>query len=285
MRGAGLVLLTALAMVVVACGSGVDSTSSESTSPTVSPTPATSDDAPPADDDPGDPGTTVVADGDSFSVLAGEGVAVDLDDLATNLTDRLVAAGHTEAAVEVDGDRITVDPGDGPLDQLALEDLVATPGRLEMRPVREVSAPDCEASVPSGAAQVDVYPELDDTGAVAACYTLGPRGLTNDAIEDAAATLGPTFEEQWTVSPVFTPAGIDGFNLLAFSCNSASAGCPTRQVAIALDGVVVSAPTINEPSFERDQIQISGAFTEAEAKALAAALRTEPLPNGLEVVE
>lgn len=283
MKVAGLVVLAGLTTIVVACGSGIESTSSDATSPTT--TSAAGDDPTPTSADPGDPSTTVVAAGESFSVLAGEGVAVDLDDLAENLTDRLLAAGHTEATVEVDGDRTTVDPGDGPLDQLALEDLVSTPGRLEMRPVRAVGGTECEVSTPTGIAQVAVYPELDDTGAVLLCYTLSPRGLTNDAIEDATATIGASNIEEWFVNPVLTPAGIDRFNLMALGCSSASAGCPTRQLAIAVDGVVLSAPTVNEPSFERDQIQISGTFTEAEAKALAAALRIEPLPNGLEVVE
>jgi preprotein translocase subunit SecD len=45
---------------------------------------------------------------------------------------------------------------------------------------------------------------------------------------------------------------------------------------------VVSAPTIQQASFQRDQIQISGSFTESEAKDLALVLRYGSLPVNLE---
>lgn len=48
--------------------------------------------------------------------------------------------------------------------------------------------------------------------------------------------------------------------------------CPTGQVAILLDGEVLSAPTVQQPSFERDQIVIAGEFTEPEATDIAQTL-------------
>ena len=48
--------------------------------------------------------------------------------------------------------------------------------------------------------------------------------------------------------------------------------CPARQLGIVVDRTVISAPSINAPEFERDQISISGGFTQAEAEALAAGL-------------
>lgn len=235
-------------------------------------------------------GTTAAAGGgDAFAVLAGEGVPVDLDELAANLQDRLVAAGHDDGVAVVDGDRVQVTPGPGPLDADALDDLLATPGRLEMRPVLEVLPPDCAAVEPTGTPEVAVYPELDGDGAVVACYSLAPSGITNDAIEDASATFP---NGSWVVNPIFTEAGIEAFNALAADCVATTPDCPTGMVAIAVDGVVLTAPTVNEPSFQRDQIQISGGggdpatgqFTKAEARVIAASLRVEPLPSGLEVV-
>jgi preprotein translocase subunit SecD len=49
-------------------------------------------------------------------------------------------------------------------------------------------------------------------------------------------------------------------------------GSPLGQLALLVDGEVVTAPTITEPSYRRDQIQIAGTFDEDEAEALAAAL-------------
>ncbi len=102
---AGVGLVVALAVIGAGCGRGT-STSSDTSSATST---------------TGDGSTTVATTDDSFNVLAGEGVPVDLDDLATNLSDRLVAAGYADATVEVAGDRVTVTPGDGPLDPATLE--------------------------------------------------------------------------------------------------------------------------------------------------------------------
>lgn len=274
------------AVVLAGCGSGSDTDAGGATT-TSAPATTTSATIPGS-------GTTAGAAGDSFAVLAGEGVPVDLDELAGNLRDRLVAADHVDATVEVAGDRVEVTPGLGPLDDAALDDLLSTPGRLEVRPVLEVLPPDCEVVAPTGGPEVAVYPQLDTEGTVVTCYSLDPSGLTNDAVEDANATFSATSPDgSWVVNPVFTEAGLDAFNALATECYSATATCPTGRVAFAVDGVVLTAPIVNEPTFERDQIQISGGsgqdpstgtFTEAEARVLAAALRVEPLPSGLEVV-
>jgi preprotein translocase subunit SecD len=58
--------------------------------------------------------------------------------------------------------------------------------------------------------------------------------------------------------------------------------CPTGRLAIVLDSVVQSAPTINEPSYSKDSISISGSFSEGEAKDLALVLRYGSLPVELE---
>ena len=76
--------------------------------------------------------------------------------------------------------------------------------------------------------------------------------------------------------------GIDTFNAIAAQCYAKAETCPTGQLAIVLDSRVVSAPTIQQPSFERDQIQITGSFTESEAKDLALVLRYGSLPVNLE---
>lgn len=48
--------------------------------------------------------------------------------------------------------------------------------------------------------------------------------------------------------------------------------CPSGQLVIVVDRTVLSAPSINAPELERDQISISGRFTCDEAEALAAGL-------------
>ncbi len=108
-------------------------------------------------------------------------------------------------------------------------------------------------------------------------YLLGPAALDGTAIETAhrAKQVDPP-----SVEIVFRP-GIDGigrFNRVAAMCFDRAETCPTSQLAIVLDGRVLSAPMIQLPEFERDQIQISGDFDEQSANALAASLRSGSLP-------
>ena len=132
----------------------------------------------------------------------------------------------------------------------------------------------------------EIDPECDpEPGDPAKCwvarYWLGPTALKGDALSDANASFP---QNAWVVNPVFKSGedGIDQFNAVAAQCNTAAPSCPTTQLAIVLDGVVISAPQIQQPSFERDQIQITGNFDEGSAKDLALVLRYGSLPVELE---
>ncbi|MFN8024456.1 MAG: protein translocase subunit SecD [Acidimicrobiales bacterium] len=71
-------------------------------------------------------------------------------------------------------------------------------------------------------------------------------------------------------------AGRDVWNQIASECYSGGSSCPSRQLAIELDGEIISAPTVNQPSFSTD-VQITGSFTEGEAKNLANVLKSGSL--------
>lgn len=124
--------------------------------------------------------------------------------------------------------------------------------------------------------------EIDDDGKVVSTYQLGPAGATGKIVSTASAQLSQAGE--WSVAlEIRGGDGIAAFNTMASECFSRQPTCPSGQLAIVLDSVVVSAPTIQQASFERDQIQISGSFTESEAKDLALVLRYGSLPVALEV--
>ncbi len=116
---------------------------------------------------------------------------------------------------------------------------------------------------------------------------LGPTLLTGTALETASAGTGA---QGWQVNPVFRegPDGIDLFNAAAALCNAGAEACPPTQtssvgrLAIVLDGIVQSAPSINSSFFSRNQIEITGAFTPEEATDLATALKFGALPVELE---
>ena len=97
-------------------------------------------------------------------------------------------------------------------------------------------------------------------------FVLAPAELTGEVIEEAAAT----FQGQWIVNLSLNDEGALLFDQMAVANYE-------RQVAIVLDGVVESAPTINAVEFN-GQAVISGSFDEAEAKNLALVLRFGALP-------
>jgi preprotein translocase subunit SecD len=114
-------------------------------------------------------------------------------------------------------------------------------------------------------------------------YVLGPTLATGRIVRTAAADIQTG---QWMVGLEMRGGedGIDKFNEIAAQCYQAAdpAVCPTGRLAIVLDSVVQSAPTINNPTFAADQISISGSFSESEAKDLALVLRYGSLPVELE---
>lgn len=123
----------------------------------------------------------------------------------------------------------------------------------------------------------DGYAMLSD--AEGSRYCLGPVLLTSVALE--AAETDTDELDNHTLLLRFLPGaqGIDRFNAAASLCFSQSDMCPAGQLAMVLDGNVLSAPTINAASFERDQIRISGSFTAEDAEGLTETITASILSN------
>ena len=119
-------------------------------------------------------------------------------------------------------------------------------------------------------------PELDDDGKEVARYQLGPTEATGDILSGASAQLEGV--GQWLVAVEIRGSRLDDFNRIATSCFNKEPTCPTGQLAIVLDGVVESAPGIENPTFDRQGVSITGQFTEREAKDLALVLKYGSLP-------
>ena len=122
--------------------------------------------------------------------------------------------------------------------------------------------------------------QYDDDGNEVGRYRLGPAEATGEILSGASAVIQGV--GQWAVGVQVRGDRIDEFNAIAAECFNGAPTCPTRQLAIVLDGRVVSAPSINAPSFNPDDISISGDFSEGEAKDLALVLRYGSLPVELE---
>lgn len=174
---------------------------------------------------------------------------------STDTTAPVVAVEEpTVAAAE---DPLAVDPATGGLTDAAC---TTTLKADQLNPTGEALLPQCS------------------DGVLLVTYKVGPVGLTGSALDTARANLGES--GQWVVQPVFkdNADGIGKFNGAAAQCYAKAPNCPSGQLAIVLDGQVISAPSINAASFKADQIEISGSFNERTAKDLATALKYGALP-------
>ena len=109
-------------------------------------------------------------------------------------------------------------------------------------------------------------------------YVVGPAGASGKVFKNDARADIQTGE--WTVV-VSLQSGPDGdvlWNKLAAECFNKTEVCPTGQLAMVLDGTVISAPTVNEPEFTGGSVQISGSFTPEEARDLAKILEFGAVP-------
>lgn len=97
-------------------------------------------------------------------------------------------------------------------------------------------------------------------------------------VKSASAASDPTSGTE-LVNLAFKGSGQDRWTNLTKEAFGQSA--PTNQAAITLDGVVVSAPTIQ--GVINGDAQISGSFTQVQAKALASTLRYGALPVAFSV--
>lgn len=113
----------------------------------------------------------------------------------------------------------------------------------------------------------------DRTGV--ARYILAPAQVVGRDVKGATAAIDPQSTSGWFVSLDFTGDGTKKFGSL--TQNVVNLPAPQNQVAIVLDGVVVSAPRINE-AILGGQAQITGSFTQVEAQDLANVLKYGSLP-------
>jgi preprotein translocase subunit SecD len=105
-------------------------------------------------------------------------------------------------------------------------------------------------------------------------YLLGPTAVEGTRIDDAQAGLRQNSVE-WIVTLDFDGKGSAEFREV--TTGLVGKPPPQNQFAIVLDNVVVSAPVVNEP-ITGGQAEISGDFTQQEARDLANVLRYGALP-------
>lgn len=114
-------------------------------------------------------------------------------------------------------------------------------------------------------------------------YLLGPAGATGEVFSnDSSAQIDAG---AWVVVAKLRGGaeGEDLWNALATKCFAGGTDCPTKSIAIILDGEVISAPVVQAPTFTNGTVQISGSFSESEAQDLARVLQFGAVPVKFEI--
>lgn len=113
-------------------------------------------------------------------------------------------------------------------------------------------------------------------------YILAPAEVEGNQVSKASAVLDNTNGNGWMVLLSFNGAGTTAFGHMTTRVTSLAS--PQNQAAIVLDGLVVSAPRINE-AINSGSAQITGNFTQTDATDLANKLKYGALPLALSVQE
>jgi len=106
-------------------------------------------------------------------------------------------------------------------------------------------------------------------------YILAPAEVLGRQVSKATAGIDQQGASAWYVLLTFNGDGTKAFG--ALTARVTSLASPQNQVAIVLDGLVVSAPVINE-AIPSGNAQITGSFTQVEAQDLANVLKYGALP-------
>jgi len=223
----------------------------------------------------------------------------DAKAIQTILLHRFGAVGARDAAVDVDATRglVRVRIPAGQVPPPALQRLLLQTAELRFRPVaysgtsplifvfsakpsaqidpsaRAAPFPGCAALIKKSPPDTDAAANvvLPDRGHQL-CYVLGPAVVTGASIASSATADDPN--QGWVATVKFK--NNDFVDKLARPYVG-------MEVAIEVDGVVQSAPTIQPGIVGRD-VQISGQFTKSEAQNLALLLRYGALPVQLRFV-
>ncbi|MEY2939200.1 MAG: protein translocase subunit SecD [Ilumatobacteraceae bacterium] len=114
-------------------------------------------------------------------------------------------------------------------------------------------------------------------------FLVGPAGASGQVFNNDASADITTGNWVVTVGLRKGALGEDVWNALTTKCFNREPTCPTGQIAIVLDGKVISAPVVQEAVFTGGNVQITGDFSETEARDLAKILEFGAVPVRFEV--
>lgn len=191
----------------------------------------------------------------------------DLGIIRDLVRDQLESGGIAEPDVRVEGSNVIVDlPGVNDREEALAK--VSVSGIVTLRPVLSCGLGGT-ADTAAGQAELPIL-------AGGTCI-VGPSNATGEVFARKSAGVGLDQSGGWAVNVDLSGLGEDQWNALAQQCFNGTAACPTGQLAIALDDVIQSAPVVRQPSFQ-GSVQISGSFTEDQARSLSDVLNRGAFP-------
>ncbi|MEU4428811.1 protein translocase subunit SecD [Actinoplanes sp. NPDC024001] len=196
------------------------------------------------------------------------------DEALEVLRRRVDELGVAEPTLARSGERRIIVELPGVTEPAEAVEVIGRTAQLTFRPVLAV------APGPSGK---DVLPSEDGER-----LRLGPAALSGQQVSGATAAISRS--GAWEVNLDFRGGGGEAWRKLTGTAACAPPGDPARRVAIVLDQEVISSPQVNEDvacdvGISGGRTQITGSFTEEEAKNLALLVRAGGLPVPVEIVE
>lgn len=239
--------------------------------------------------------------GTSVVLTAPEGTDPGLLEVSVDImTQRIEGFGQVqEPDISISGDNTVVVQLPGVEDEQRAIEAVGQTGQLSFRPVQDAFpgriGPLAGTNTPGIDNESGLTVEDDiDQEAYLPYFTdfgdqvlfVGPAGMTGEHVADAV----PVFDTQqaaWSVSLTLTGEGATLFEAMTAEASTFPLGDPRRQIAIVLDGSVVSSPQVVTQggiSGGRASITVGGGENaQVEAQDLALVLRYGSLPVEFEV--
>ena len=233
-----------------------------------------------------------------------------IDKAVDIIRQRVDGLGVAEPDISRQGNNILIQLP-GVKDEAKAIQIIGTTAQLRFRPVLAVyspGTPQYAQATPPDCANPDTFPVDDPTKTVIFCdhardpntskdlpkdqwpkLLLGPVALGGSDVSTATATLpsAQTGSLAWEVDLRLTGDGAKKFTKITASLACNQSGDPKRQLAIVLDRVTESHPQMGDTvacntGITGNTAQITGNFTEGDAKDLALILRYGALPVSFE---
>jgi SecD/SecF fusion protein len=202
------------------------------------------------------------------------------------LRGRIDALGVAEPTLQRSGERRIIVELPGLQDPKEAADVLGRTAQLTVHPVTGLAGgTDARAGSSPQRSRQRVLP--DESGRP---LHLGPAALTGRDVEGADARFDQRSGAGWHVTVDFDASGRDKWGRLTGTAACHPAGNPERRIAIVLDEKIISSPQVDpsvpcEAGITGGATQITGSFTDDEARELALLISGGALPVPVETVE